>query len=605
MGVGVAVGYGGVGASGLFEGALPVGAPAPADDPHHVGSDLSSTAPPGGLRWAQKRALDIVVATLALLVLAPVLLVLAVAIRIDSPGPVFFRQVRVGRDRRPFRMWKFRSMTADAEARLAEVAALNQADPPFFKVPEDPRTTRLGRHLRRFYLDEIPQLINVVRGEMSLVGPRPILFRELEARPDLFADRTGLTPGITGLWQIARGHWLPADQRAELDRRYLDSWGLRTDLRILARTAVVALGGPAGPLCSAPARQELAPVAGPVDAGPTDTGASADDRVAVSVVVVTHESVAEIGACLRSLEADVGSGRAEVVVVDNASRDGTVELVQRDFPWATIVRGARRQGFAANCNLGASRARGRHLLLLNPDAELLEGSLELMIDHLESHPAAGVVGPRLVYPDGRPQSSARRFPGLRASLLRRTPLRLLVRDSEAERTHLGAVTDLTRPSDVDWLLGAAMMFRAGTYRELGGMDERYRLYCEDIDICWRLRRAGWQVHYLPAAVGIHALSELTRHHFWTRLTLWHGRSMLRLVRRTNLRILGAGAPARPVLSGAEQLPGDLMALDEQLLAEPVIDLRVVDRSNPVIDLRDSALSGDDVDRELQVVGDAS
>lgn len=262
------------------------------------------------------------------------------------------------------------------------------------------------------------------------------------------------------------------------------------------------------------------------------------DRVAVTVIVVTHESVRYIEACLDSLS-DFRAADGEVIVVDNASEDGTADLVATRYPDVQLVRGTRRRGFAANCNAGAAVAHGQVLLLLNPDARVRSGAIDTLVGRLLGDPAVGIVGPRLVYPDGRPQPSARRFPTAGTTLVRRTPLRLLLPNSAAERRHLmeGEVPDTA--TSVDWMLGAALVIRAEDYAALGGMDEGYRLYCEDIDLCWRMWERGRQVVLDPAAVVEHDLSELTRRRFFTRATLWHVRSMARFV-----RLHGLGRPPR-------------------------------------------------------------
>ena len=254
----------------------------------------------------------------------------------------------------------------------------------------------------------------------------------------------------------------------------------------------------------------------------------------VSVIVVTHESVYDIGGCLASIREHAGALALEVIVVDNASTDGTAQLVTRRFPGVQLIRSTRRQGFATNCNLGATLARGSTLVFLNPDARVSAGALQRLASFVDAHPEVAVAGPRLVYPDGRPQASARRFPSPSATLIRRTPLRLLLRHSRAEDHHLMLDEQLDEPMTVDWVLGATVAIRADVYRELGGMDDGYRLYCEDIDLCRRAWENGRCVAYVPDAVVEHQLSELTRRRFITRATVWHGRGMARFVRHHGL-----------------------------------------------------------------------
>jgi exopolysaccharide biosynthesis polyprenyl glycosylphosphotransferase len=186
-----------------------------------------------------KRGFDLFGAVLGLIVLAPVFLATAVAIKIDSRGPVFFRQLRRGEYGRTFRIYKFRTMCEDAEVRKADVAHLNmheEDDPRMFKVPADPRITRVGAFLRRWSLDELPQLINVVLGEMSLVGPRPLILEEDEYVERWARKRLELRPGITGLWQVLGRSDIPFEDMTKLDYLYVTSWSLKEDLRLILLT---------------------------------------------------------------------------------------------------------------------------------------------------------------------------------------------------------------------------------------------------------------------------------------------------------------------------------------------------------------------------------
>jgi len=194
----------------------------------------------GGARLV-KEVVDRCGAAVLLLVFAPLLVGLAAWIRWSSPGPVLFRQVRVGRDGREFEMVKFRSMYVDAEARLAELRHLNEHDGVLFKIRNDPRVTPVGRWLRRLSLDELPQLVNVLRGEMSLVGPRPPLPAEVAAYPDDARRRLAVKPGMTGLWQVSGRSDLPWEEAVRLDLRYVENWSLTLDFVILLRTVTAVL----------------------------------------------------------------------------------------------------------------------------------------------------------------------------------------------------------------------------------------------------------------------------------------------------------------------------------------------------------------------------
>jgi len=190
-----------------------------------------------GFAGFMKRVLDVAGALSAMLALAPVFLAAAVAVRLSSPGPVIFSQWRAGLGMRPFRMLKFRSMVADAEERLREVAALNYETGPAFKIRNDPRVTRVGAFLRQYSIDELPQFFNVLRGEMSLVGPRPLFSYEIERIEDPAVKRRfSVKPGITGSWQIGRRGQVTFDERLRLDLEYIDTWSLWLDIKILLIT---------------------------------------------------------------------------------------------------------------------------------------------------------------------------------------------------------------------------------------------------------------------------------------------------------------------------------------------------------------------------------
>jgi exopolysaccharide biosynthesis polyprenyl glycosylphosphotransferase len=201
----------------------------------------------GGPQRVLKSGMDRAVALTGLVLLLPVLLLVALAVRLDDGGPVFFRQERVGRDGGTFRMVKFRTMVPDAEARLPALLQVNEGSGPLFKLRADPRVTRIGAWLRRYSLDEVPQLLNVLRGEMSLVGPRPPLPREVAEYESAARRRLLVKPGMTGLWQISGRSELPWEEAVRLDLYYVENWTPLLDLMIMWRTmAVVRSGARAG-----------------------------------------------------------------------------------------------------------------------------------------------------------------------------------------------------------------------------------------------------------------------------------------------------------------------------------------------------------------------
>ena len=189
-----------------------------------------------------KRSFDLCGATVLLLLAAPVLLITALAVRLDSPGPVLFGQRRVGRQGELFCMWKFRTMCVDAEERKEELLEHNEGADGFFKIADDPRITRVGRFLRRTSLDELPQLFNVLRGEMSLVGPRPLIAAEDRRVEGWYRRRLDLTPGMTGRWQVLGSSRVPLKEMVVLDYLYVADWSLWSDVKILLRTLPRVLG---------------------------------------------------------------------------------------------------------------------------------------------------------------------------------------------------------------------------------------------------------------------------------------------------------------------------------------------------------------------------
>lgn len=190
-----------------------------------------------------KRSLDVAVAGLMLLVLSPVLVAVAIAVRLDSPGPLLFGQRRVGRRNQEFCMWKFRTMIPGADQMKGDLAHLNEMDcGPMFKITNDPRVTRVGRFLRRTSIDELPQLINVLRGDMSLVGPRPLVPAEDDHVIGWHRARLDLTPGLTGPWQVMGRNAIPFHEMVKLDYLYVAEWSLWNDLKLMVRTLPVVFG---------------------------------------------------------------------------------------------------------------------------------------------------------------------------------------------------------------------------------------------------------------------------------------------------------------------------------------------------------------------------
>ncbi len=221
----------------------------------------------------------------------------------------------------------------------------------------------------------------------------------------------------------------------------------------------------------------------------------------VSVVIVSRDVRELLRACLVSIAAHAGM-MTEVIVVDNGSSDGTPAMVRAEFPYVAVIEAAN-EGFARGNNCGIRRARGRAVLLLNPDTELTPGALPALVAALGAALDIGIVGPRLVYPDGTTQSSRRRFPTLAAALTESTLLEEWRPDAAPIRRYRMDDVPDTAPHDADWLVGACLLVRREVITTVGGLDGRLFLYNEEPEWCWRVQRAGWRVRYVSGAVVRH------------------------------------------------------------------------------------------------------
>jgi exopolysaccharide biosynthesis polyprenyl glycosylphosphotransferase len=232
-----------------------------------------------GAKQAVKSVFDKACAASALLMLAPLFAVIAISIRLTDHGPVFFRQIRIGKDGRGFTLYKFRTMVPDAEQRKLELAADNEGDGLLFKIRRDPRVTRPGAWLRRWSLDELPQLINVLIGDMSLVGPRPALPEEVARYGGHMRRRLAVKPGLTGLWQVSGRSDLSREEAERLDLHYVDNWSLALDLQVIWKTGFAVIRGAGAYL--APRRDRLAPRLPPAGSGRNTTARSGEIKTLI------------------------------------------------------------------------------------------------------------------------------------------------------------------------------------------------------------------------------------------------------------------------------------------------------------------------------------
>jgi len=222
--------------------------------------------------------------------------------------------------------------------------------------------------------------------------------------------------------------------------------------------------------------------------------------VDLSIIVVSYNTRELLCDCLTSIAETVGDLACETIVVDNASIDGSAPMVRRYFPGVRLIRSPENRGFAAANNLGIAVSRGRHVLLLNSDAVLMPGTARAMVDFLDAHPGAGMVGARLLNPDGSFQYSYADFPSLTGELLLLTRLAPMVYTPTYPSYPLERSV---QERSVDWVSGACLMARRATIDAIGPLDESYFMYTEETDWCYRARRGGWSVHYLPEATVVH------------------------------------------------------------------------------------------------------
>ena len=224
----------------------------------------------------------------------------------------------------------------------------------------------------------------------------------------------------------------------------------------------------------------------------------------LSIIVVNYNSREFISSCLNWIRKYLGGLSYEIIVIDNHSVDGSPQLIRENFPDVSLIENGKNLGFGKAINEGYKKAGGKYLLILNPDVEILPGSIEKMIHFLEDHPEIGLLLPKLVNPDGSLQFSCRTFYDFSTLVFRKTPLGKVFPNHKIIRKHLMLDWDHREPREVDWGLGACMFLRKGALGNREIFDERFFLYFEDVDLCLRLKKEGWKVVYYPEAVMIHS-----------------------------------------------------------------------------------------------------
>ncbi|MCS7252527.1 MAG: glycosyltransferase family 2 protein [Armatimonadota bacterium] len=262
----------------------------------------------------------------------------------------------------------------------------------------------------------------------------------------------------------------------------------------------------------------------------------AGEDIDVSICIVNFNTRDELDGCIASLERGASLITFEVIVVDNASIDGSPHMVRTKYPWVKLIVNERNIGFAAGCNQAMLHSSGRYIMLLNPDTVVHDGAIEKLVRFMDEHPGVAIVGPKLLNPDGTLQYSCRAFPTLLTGLFRNTPLERLFPSNKPTKEYLLKNHSHEEPMEVDWLSGAAMLVRRDAIRTVGMLDEGYFMYCEDVDWCWRMRKAGFKVFYVPSAIVTHAIGKSSDQLFVPMLIHRH-RSMLRFYFKNYRRML--------------------------------------------------------------------
>ncbi len=251
----------------------------------------------------------------------------------------------------------------------------------------------------------------------------------------------------------------------------------------------------------------------------------------LSILIVNYNAAAVLERCLNSIRAHLASIPHEVCVVDNASSDGSPEILRRRFPETKLLVNPANRGFAAALNQGLRSTTGTYVLWLNPDTELLDNGLVTLLDYFESHPNIGILGPQMVNPDGARQLSVRSFPSYRTAFFHRYALLTrLFPENRYSRQYLHSDWSSDAVQAVDWISGACLLHRRAVSEKLGGLDERFFMYCEDVDFCLGARRAGWSTGYHPAARVLHHIGVSSRQAAG-RMILERHRSMWRYYRK--------------------------------------------------------------------------
>lgn len=272
----------------------------------------------------------------------------------------------------------------------------------------------------------------------------------------------------------------------------------------------------------------------------------------LSVTICSWNTLEDLRACLQSLQDVQSEAEFEVLVVDNNSEDGSADMVEQEFPWVVLHQMARNLGFTGGQNFAIENRRGRHCFLLNSDATVHPGALRGLLDFYAQNPTVGILGPKILNPDGSLQFSCRRFPNPVAALFRNTPIGRFFPNNRFTRDYLMQDWEHTSPREVDWVSGAAMFASAELIESIGVFDPEYFMFCEDVDWCFRAWEGGYKVMYVPDAVVTHAIGRSTDKAPNRMIGRFH-RSMLRFYTKNMLPQLPLVARPFALLGAASAL----------------------------------------------------
>lgn len=256
----------------------------------------------------------------------------------------------------------------------------------------------------------------------------------------------------------------------------------------------------------------------------------------LSIIIVSNNHENYVKELLKSFKIIESKYSYEIILVDNFSSDNLCEYVKNEYSNVILLPQRVKRGFSANNNIGIRKASGRYIMLLNPDTLIIEkDTVDKLIEYMDENCEVGCVGPMLVNGDDTLQLSVRKFPTISSTIYRRTPLRKLFKNNKANDRFLMANEDHSITKAVDWMLGAALVLRRDVIEQLGGLDERYFLYCEDIDLCYNVKRLGYKVVYFPGVLIKHYLQESSFKKFIDKKTLWHYKSMFKYILKNKFK----------------------------------------------------------------------